>query len=171
MSAPKKVKKKSIHKTNIQLPTLHPHAAGIDIGATQIQVAVPWRRRSQTGPHLHHLHRRPARLARLVAQVRCADRGHGIHQRLLDCPLSNPRSRRLGSLSGQRPALQKSPRPQDRHQRLPMAPIPPLRRLVARQLPSSRTDLRRAFAPAPSGHAQRVTPAAMSNTCKKPSPK
>ncbi len=35
-----------IHKiktnTNTQLPTLHPHAAGIDIGATQIQVAVPW---------------------------------------------------------------------------------------------------------------------------------
>lgn len=29
-------------KSNTQLPTLHPHAAGIDIGATQIQVAVPW---------------------------------------------------------------------------------------------------------------------------------
>jgi len=28
-------------KSNSQLPTLHPHAAGIDIGATQIQVAVP----------------------------------------------------------------------------------------------------------------------------------
>lgn len=28
-------------KTNTQLPTLHPHAGGIDIGATQIQVAVP----------------------------------------------------------------------------------------------------------------------------------
>lgn len=42
MSAPKKVKTKSIRKTNTQLPTLHPHAAGIDLGATQIQVAVPW---------------------------------------------------------------------------------------------------------------------------------
>jgi transposase len=41
MSAPKKVKKKSINKANTQLPTLHPHAAGIDIGAAQIQVAVP----------------------------------------------------------------------------------------------------------------------------------
>ena len=28
-------------KTNTQLPTLHPHAAGIDIGARHIQVAVP----------------------------------------------------------------------------------------------------------------------------------
>jgi transposase len=41
MSAPKKVKKKSISKANTQLPTLHPHAAGIDIGAAEIQVAVP----------------------------------------------------------------------------------------------------------------------------------
>ena len=41
MSAPKKVKIKSTHKTNVQLPTLRPHAAGIDIGATQIQAAVP----------------------------------------------------------------------------------------------------------------------------------
>ena len=41
MSAPKKVKKKSITKANVQLPALHPHAAGIDIGANQIQVAVP----------------------------------------------------------------------------------------------------------------------------------
>jgi len=37
MPAPRKIKAKSNH----QLPTLHPHAAGIDIGATQIQVAVP----------------------------------------------------------------------------------------------------------------------------------
>lgn len=28
-------------KSNTQLPTLHPHAAGIDLGATQLQVAVP----------------------------------------------------------------------------------------------------------------------------------
>jgi transposase len=37
MSAQRKVKTKA----NTQLPTLHPHAAGIDIGATKIQVAVP----------------------------------------------------------------------------------------------------------------------------------
>jgi len=41
MSAPKKVKKKSINKANTQLPAIHPHAAGIDIGAAEIQVAVP----------------------------------------------------------------------------------------------------------------------------------
>jgi len=35
------VRKKATAKTNTQLPTLHPHAAGIDIGATAIQVAVP----------------------------------------------------------------------------------------------------------------------------------
>jgi len=28
-------------KTNVQLPPIHPHAAGVDIGAKQIQVAVP----------------------------------------------------------------------------------------------------------------------------------
>jgi hypothetical protein len=36
MSAPKKVKKKSAHKASTQLPTLHSHAAGIDIVAAQI---------------------------------------------------------------------------------------------------------------------------------------
>jgi transposase len=41
MSAIEKVKKKASSKANVQLPTLHPHAAGIDIGATAIQVAVP----------------------------------------------------------------------------------------------------------------------------------
>jgi len=42
MSVLRKVKIKSAtNKANVQLPTLHPHAAGIDIGATQIQVAVP----------------------------------------------------------------------------------------------------------------------------------
>jgi transposase len=34
-------RKKARAKTNTQLPTIHPHAGGIDIGATQIQVAVP----------------------------------------------------------------------------------------------------------------------------------
>jgi transposase len=35
------VRKKATAKSNTQLPALHPHAAGIDIGATAIQVAVP----------------------------------------------------------------------------------------------------------------------------------
>lgn len=35
------VRKKATAKTSTQLPTLKPHAAGIDIGATAIQVAVP----------------------------------------------------------------------------------------------------------------------------------
>ena len=36
-----KVRKAATAKTNVQLPTLNPHAAGIDVGATQLQVAVP----------------------------------------------------------------------------------------------------------------------------------
>lgn len=35
------VRRKITVKSNVQLPTLHPHAAGIDVGATQLQVAVP----------------------------------------------------------------------------------------------------------------------------------
>jgi hypothetical protein len=34
-------RKKTTAKINTQLPALHPHAGGIDIGARQIQVAVP----------------------------------------------------------------------------------------------------------------------------------
>ena len=37
----RKSQKKAVSKANTQLPTLHPHAAGIDIGATEMQVAVP----------------------------------------------------------------------------------------------------------------------------------
>src|ERR1035438_4605336 len=33
--------KKTIKKVHVQLPTLHPNAAGIDIGAREIWVAVP----------------------------------------------------------------------------------------------------------------------------------
>jgi transposase len=36
-----KVRKAATAKSNVQLPTLHPHAAGIDVGATQLQVAMP----------------------------------------------------------------------------------------------------------------------------------
>ena len=36
-----RARRKTTAKTNVQLPTLHPHAAGVDIGATQIQAAVP----------------------------------------------------------------------------------------------------------------------------------
>ena len=36
-----KARKLATAKTNGQLPAIHPHAGGIDIGATQIQVAVP----------------------------------------------------------------------------------------------------------------------------------
>jgi transposase len=36
-----KARKLATAKTNGQLPTLHPHAAGIDIGATHLQAAVP----------------------------------------------------------------------------------------------------------------------------------
>jgi len=37
-----RLRRKVTAKSNTQLPTLHPHAAGIDIGARSIQVAVPW---------------------------------------------------------------------------------------------------------------------------------
>ena len=36
-----KARKLATAKTNGQLPAIHPHAAGIDLGATQMQVAVP----------------------------------------------------------------------------------------------------------------------------------
>ena len=36
-----KARNSATAKSNVQLPTLHPHAAGIDVGATQLQVAVP----------------------------------------------------------------------------------------------------------------------------------
>lgn len=41
MSTPSKVKTKAATKVNVSLPTLHAHAAGIDIGARAIYVAVP----------------------------------------------------------------------------------------------------------------------------------
>lgn len=41
MSASRKKKARSVSKTTPRLPVLHPHAAGIDLGAREIYVAVP----------------------------------------------------------------------------------------------------------------------------------
>src|SRR3954447_24071921 len=60
--------------------------------------------------------RRAAGAARLAEAARCDARGDGGHRRLLEAGLLRARGR-LRAVAGQRPARQKRPRPQDRHER------------------------------------------------------
>jgi hypothetical protein len=83
--------------TTALLQTLNPHAAGIDIGATELWVCVPPSTVASPllaipgvptacppCPQLRRLHSRPTRHRCLVASVPGDDGGHGIDRRVLD---------------------------------------------------------------------------------------
>jgi hypothetical protein len=86
------------------LPFIQPDAAGIDIGATEIYVAVPEERDI-----------RPVRkfatftedLHALADWLSNQNGGHGIDRSLLDRPFPDPGATGFGSLPGQRPPCQR----------------------------------------------------------------
>jgi hypothetical protein len=77
------------------LPVLHPDAAGLDIGAEEIFVAVPADRAADPvrsfGTFTRDLHE----LADWLQQIRCAYGCDGIHGSVLDSALSDPRNSRV----------------------------------------------------------------------------
>ena len=99
------------------VPFIEPDAAGIDIGATEIYVAVPEERDN-----------RPVRKLRMVGtgyslcNQESRDR---IHRGLLDRPFPDPGVPGFGSLYGQRPPCQRGAGARNRDPRLPVAAIPP----------------------------------------------
>ena len=66
------------------MPVMRTDAAGIDIGATEIFVAVPPDRAPEKCAFISDLHAGLVRPGGMVEAVWCADSGDGIHGGLLD---------------------------------------------------------------------------------------
>ena len=108
------------------LPILHPDAAGIDVGATELYVAVSADRDPHPVRCFPHVHSRSACVGRLACAVRDSFCRDGVNQRVLDSRLPDTGSTRSRSLPGQRTAREERARPKDRCIRLPVAPVPTL---------------------------------------------
>ena len=81
---------------------LEPDAAGIDIGAEEIYVAVPPDRDGGIDAPVQQLHLRPACTCRLARPVPDPDRGDGVDRGVLDPAVSNTGGARVQGLFGQR---------------------------------------------------------------------
>lgn len=77
------------------LPVLHPDAAGIDIGAEEIFVAVPPDQAAEPVQSFGTFHVRSTRASRLARGVSDPHRGCGINWRLLDSALPSSGDARL----------------------------------------------------------------------------
>ena len=91
----KKHKKDGKTKGSAALPVMRPDAAGIDIGATEIYVAVPADRASEHVTRVPDLHARSVRVGRLAQAVRHPDGSDGIHGRVLDSVVSDSGGARI----------------------------------------------------------------------------
>jgi len=76
------------------LPVLHPDAAGIDVGANELFVAVPAGRDSEPVRSFRDIYKRPSCPRRLVTALPHSIGRDGIHQCLLDTDLSDSRNTR-----------------------------------------------------------------------------
>ena len=153
------------------LPFIQPDAAGIDIGATEIYVAVPEERDIRPVRKFATFTEDLHALGRLAHGLFNQNGGHGIDRSLLDRPFPDPGAPGFGSLPGQRPPYQRGAGSQNRHPGLPVAAIPP-------QLWDCCEDLfglRKPFVPFAVSCATATTssraPRAKCCSCKKPSPR
>ena len=89
-----KPKKRKHRKLDRSLPVMRPNAGGIDIGATEIFVAVPADRDTDSVRSFPTFTQDLHALGRLAAAMPRRYRGHGIHRRLLDTAVSDPGSSR-----------------------------------------------------------------------------
>jgi hypothetical protein len=71
-----------------ELPILHPQGAGIDVGASQLFVAVSADRDTQPVPG-SHLHSRSKCTCGLATAVRDSISGNGVNQAVLESLLSD----------------------------------------------------------------------------------
>src|SRR5215471_11091314 len=124
-------------KREQELPVLHPDAAGIDVGASELFVAVPADRDPES---VRSFPTFTQDLYELVDWLQ--HRGHGVHQRLLDTGVPDPGGPRHRGVPGQRTLPQKRSRSKERRFRLPMDSIPAFGWSAAGQLSSARSDLR-----------------------------
>lgn len=124
------------------LPVLHPDAAGIDVGASELYVAVSADRDPQPVRSFPTFTRDLHTLADWLEQC-------GIHSVAMESTsvywiplLSDPGSTRSRSLPRQRAAREERARPEDRCLRLPVAPVPALGWPTPCQFPTTWIHLR-----------------------------
>ena len=94
------MRKRHRHKRNppsrhIAPATIRPDAAGIDVGATEVYVAVNSERDPDPVAHVLYLHRRTGTVGRVVVRMRRQNRRHGVDRRLLDSAIRHPGGPRL----------------------------------------------------------------------------
>src|SRR5580693_9170618 len=136
---------KKREKRECKAVVLEPDAAGIDIGAEEIYVAVPPDRDEESVRMFSSFTCDLHALADWLQQCRIrtvAMESTGVYWISL---ISDPGSQRLGSLPGQRALLEKCSWPQERCLRLSVDSVFALGRIAASQLPPSHGHLCRAF--------------------------
>ncbi len=145
-------KRKRPEKRATELPVLHPAAAGIDIGATEIYVAVhpdhdpePVRSFGTFTEELHRL----ADWLKTCGVDTVAMEATGVYW----IPLFQILEARGFEVCGQCPVLPECSRPTDRCVGLSMATSPAFGRIAAAVLPACGSDLRTSVAGASSGQS------------------
>jgi len=93
--------KKNSKADGAVLPVMNPDAAGIDIGSTEVYVAVPAESGRRVSTLLPDIHTRPVCAGRVAPTMRDQDGGDGIHGCVLDSVVSDSGGSCLGGVSGE----------------------------------------------------------------------
>ena len=96
------------------LPVIEPNAAGIDVGATEIFVAVPADRDAEPVRCFPTFTIDLERLADWLQQCHIRHRGHGIDRSVLDSAVPDPGEAQNRRATGQRPSCQERAGQEDR---------------------------------------------------------
>ena len=137
-----KTKKRKHRKLERSLPVMRPNAGGIDIGATEIFVAVPADRDMGNGALVSELYPRLAWLGGLATAMSCGYGGDGIDRGVLDTLVRVVAVAGPDRVSGQCPACEERLGAQVRRAGLPMAAAADELRFVVGSISTQGRDLR-----------------------------
>ena len=124
---------------------VEPNAAGIDIGATEIFVAVPPDRDAQPVRCFATFTCELEQICRVAQEVRRRERRHGVHRRILDSLIPDPGGPRISGLVGECPPRKKRSGQEDRCRGLPMAAVLACGRAASSLASAATGDLRYAL--------------------------
>ena len=127
------------------LPVMRPDAAGIDIGATEIFVAVPADRAVENVRSFPTFTQDLYALADWLAQCRVKTVAMGIDRSLLDSPIPDLGRAGVRSVPGQRATREECARPADGCVGLPVVAVLTFGGITARVLPARARGVCRAF--------------------------
>ena len=147
-------RKRKNNKKKASAPTLYclnPNAAGVDVGATEIYIAVPVDRDPQPVRHFSTFTEDLHAAADWLKDLQHRDGGDGIDGSLLDSVFSDSGGARIPSLSGQRTSRAECAGTQIGRFRLSVAAISTFGRITVRVVPAGADGLHGAFDPSSSG--------------------